>query len=399
MKATILHLMFLFVIVGCTQPTINKVQQAVEMQARSLVDSGLIVNKYVVLSEMAINDSSHIYLIRDSDFPANMDNLEYPSKIIKYKDKYLCFIELDEPQMPIEKVIEMTGYSSNLLEEFGWGERWVLVVSKLGENRMLIDNIFTIKGWISYFDVPELLPYFSGYVKEYPVQMGIMSHDVELNRHPSFLINIDSARTELFNSLEMNFDNMYGQIYLKNNMDSTVHLLSNTEKHYAVVNGQDSLFLTLCDSLPIVLKPNENKLVRYKSIPEQVEFIKKIALEPDPWTYLYGLFCHSSYCLMNANGEDLNQKVMYYDINPFNFKVSVIDESGIRFLILNRGIYNKKEGESKIFKYWSDKWDNTSIPDRDKIFKDLEESYTRNVEEKRHKDQTFTIGELSEHQR
>lgn len=90
MKITILNLIF-FVIVGCTQPTINKVQQVVEAQARLLVDSGLIVNKYVVLSEMAINDSNHIYLIRDSDFPASLSYLAYPSKIIKYKDKHLCF--------------------------------------------------------------------------------------------------------------------------------------------------------------------------------------------------------------------------------------------------------------------------------------------------------------------
>ena len=42
----------LFVIVGCKQPTINKVQQAVEAQAKLLVDSGLIANEYVVLYEL-----------------------------------------------------------------------------------------------------------------------------------------------------------------------------------------------------------------------------------------------------------------------------------------------------------------------------------------------------------
>ena len=40
MRTTFLNLILLFVIVGCKQPTINKVQQAVEAQAKLLVDSG-----------------------------------------------------------------------------------------------------------------------------------------------------------------------------------------------------------------------------------------------------------------------------------------------------------------------------------------------------------------------
>ena len=40
MRTTFLNLILLFVIVSCKQPTINKVQQAVEAQAKLLVDSG-----------------------------------------------------------------------------------------------------------------------------------------------------------------------------------------------------------------------------------------------------------------------------------------------------------------------------------------------------------------------
>jgi len=43
MRTTFLNLILLFVIVGCKQPTINKVQQAVEAQAKLLVDSGFFV--------------------------------------------------------------------------------------------------------------------------------------------------------------------------------------------------------------------------------------------------------------------------------------------------------------------------------------------------------------------
>lgn len=50
MRTTFLNLIFLFAIVGCKQPAINKVQQAVEAQAKLFVDSGLIVNEYVILT-------------------------------------------------------------------------------------------------------------------------------------------------------------------------------------------------------------------------------------------------------------------------------------------------------------------------------------------------------------
>ena len=71
MRTTFLNLILLFVIVGCKQPTINKVQQAVEAQTKLLVDSGLIANEYVVLYELAINDSNHIYSIQAADCPAS----------------------------------------------------------------------------------------------------------------------------------------------------------------------------------------------------------------------------------------------------------------------------------------------------------------------------------------
>lgn len=66
----------------------------------------------MVLYELSINDSNHIYKIADSEFPVE-PNLESLSKIVKYKDKYLCFIELDEPEMSVNDIKQVTGYSGN----------------------------------------------------------------------------------------------------------------------------------------------------------------------------------------------------------------------------------------------------------------------------------------------
>ena len=230
MRTTFLNLILLFVIVGCKQPTINKVQQAVEAQAKLLVDSGLIANEYVVLYEVAINDSNPIYSIQAADCPADL-KFEYPSKIIKYKDKYLCFIELDEAPMSAKEMIEASSYSGNLVVEGDGGKSWLLVVSKLGEKKILIDTSL-FRGWGTYFNITELWPYFSGYVKGCPVQMGVMSHDVELS--DSYLsCNVDSIKRNLLWNENQNttmIKNVYGQMYLKNNTDSVVYLSSSTKK-------------------------------------------------------------------------------------------------------------------------------------------------------------------------
>lgn len=170
MRTTFLNLILLFVIVGCKQPTINKVQQAVEAQAKLLVDSGLIANEYVVLYELAINDSNHIYSIQAADCPADL-KFEYPSKIIKYKDKYLCFIELDEAPMSAKEMIEASSYSGNLVVEGDGGKSWLLVVSKLGEKKILIDTSL-FRGWGTYFNITGIVAIFFGICERMPSTDG-----------------------------------------------------------------------------------------------------------------------------------------------------------------------------------------------------------------------------------
>ena len=378
MRNIFFNLMFLFVMVGCAQPTLNKIQQTVKDQAGLLVDSGLIVNKYVILYELAINDSNHIYQIQASDCPAL--GLDYPSKIVQYKDRYFCFIELDEFPMSTDVMIEQTGYSGNLNMEGGGGETWILVVSKRGEKKKLIDISLLEPGWVTYFNIKELWPYFSGYVKGGKVQMGVISHDVELNDF-SLHCNVDSLEQKLLWDEEREWTmikEIYGEMYFKNNTDSTVSVSSETIRHYAVVNNHDSLYLSLCDSLPIILEPNEYKIINYKSLPHQECFFKNIALEKDSWGYLYNLFCNSTYCLLDVAGENMQKKIMFHDIGNYGFDVS--NHRGIYLRILNHGIYDKKGTDTFRFRFWVDKWDITDDAEKERIWNESEKNFERNVE-------------------
>lgn len=108
----------------------------------------------MVLYELSINDSNHIYKIADSEFPVE-PNLESLSRIVKYKDKYLCFIELDEPEMSVNDIKQVTGYSGNPTVETDNTPKWYLVVSKLGEKRVLVD-LSSYEEWTTCFDIVEL---------------------------------------------------------------------------------------------------------------------------------------------------------------------------------------------------------------------------------------------------
>ena len=99
MKNRLFYLILFFVIVGCNQPTLDKIQKAAQRQAELLVDCGLVQNKHIILNEVAINKNYHIYLITDSEFPFAA-TLESPSKIIPYKNSFICLLELDEQKCP-----------------------------------------------------------------------------------------------------------------------------------------------------------------------------------------------------------------------------------------------------------------------------------------------------------
>lgn len=167
MRRTFFYIILLFAIAGCARSPLNKVQQEVETQVKFLVDSGYVQNKYVVLYELVINDSNHIYQIVDSEFPVGA-NLELPSKITKYKDKYLCFIELDEPEMAVGDMERITHYFGSPIVETEYTVKWFFAVSKLGQKKILVDFLqYEDKG--SFFNLTELWPYHSGYMKDCPV--------------------------------------------------------------------------------------------------------------------------------------------------------------------------------------------------------------------------------------
>lgn len=98
----------LFILLGgCVSPSFSPVEihQRVAEQVKVLIDSGYLQTPYIEINEVLSNNSSIIYSIKGADSPGS-DGAELPSKVMTYKGKYLCFIELDEQEMSRTELFE-----------------------------------------------------------------------------------------------------------------------------------------------------------------------------------------------------------------------------------------------------------------------------------------------------
>lgn len=118
-------------------------------------------HSYLEVLEIVSNDSNVIYRVRPSDSAASCTD-ELPSRVLNYKDKYLCFIELDEQEMSRTELFEKgivadSNFQSNSLD-FDDGF-WLLALQKYGKEHVLVKYR---EEYDDIVELPELWPYLSG---------------------------------------------------------------------------------------------------------------------------------------------------------------------------------------------------------------------------------------------
>lgn len=137
----LVYSVILIILEGCLSPSsLEEVHQRVAKQVTLLIDSNFISTPYVEIEEMASNDSILIYRVRASS-SAGSDGAELPSRVIKYKDRYLCFIELDEPEMSRTElfnkgIVSDSNFQENLVTwEVGY---WIIALRKYEDKHILV---------------------------------------------------------------------------------------------------------------------------------------------------------------------------------------------------------------------------------------------------------------------
>ena len=135
----------LFILLGgCVSPSFSPVEihQRVAEQVKVLIDSGYLQTPYIEINEVLSNNSSIIYSIKGADSPGS-DGAELPSKVMTYKGKYLCFIELDEQEMSRTELFEKGIVAdSNFHENLHLDDGWVLALRKYENGSTLVKRYY-----------------------------------------------------------------------------------------------------------------------------------------------------------------------------------------------------------------------------------------------------------------
>ena len=275
-----MRLTFLFLIVllgGCMSPSSPHLKdihhRAVDLLA-PLLDSGYIQTKFIIVEEVAFNDSNRIFLATASDSPAT-DTGGLPTLIINYKDSYISFVYEDNsmPEMSRTELFEQ-GYvpDSNFRvnEHLTTEGIWALALRKYENKQVLVKEKEDRSSF--NFDYPELWPFLSGsYSTDRSLGIVMGSHDIVVDK--TFASQVDSL---CLDSLKTYIDRFIGYFYVVNTTDSAVTISKSevNNMNFAVVNGKDTLDLIVCNTLPITIKPNGYKILGFNSKAPH-KFLKK----------------------------------------------------------------------------------------------------------------------------
>ncbi|SHI36547.1 Imm65 family immunity protein [Bacteroides stercorirosoris] len=334
-KREILLFSLLWLFSGCmSRPSDIDIYQKAIGYIMPLVDSGCITKEYVHIYEHSENDSNSVYSFFEGDDPfANF--AEFPSKIIKVRGRYFCFIELDEPELSLEQINRITNRDNdvvlNCLDVNG--DIWFMGVSKYANDGAVVKRTPDVDYIIDY---AELWPYFSG---GHPVErnfyMCLYNHNVVLS-DPKYLES---------DSLKFHIKKVCGYIYVANKTDSTVFLSPNVfDKTFIVANGTDTLLFSLHDSLPVKIAANGLRALHYES-KENSSFFQRLPCE-NAWMALYRLLSDSTYCLLKINNEAKAIRLLHHD----NHANLLINDSGKTLkTIWNEGVFDKDKRNSRFF--------------------------------------------------
>lgn len=340
---------------GCTSPStsLKDIDQRVADQVALLIDSGYLPTKFVEIVEVGGNDSNAIYRITASNSPAST-SCELPSKIIQYKDRNFCFVKLREPEISRTELLERGIVSDSIfwINNYGSDEGdWWLALRRYEDKHTLVWDQYRESLYI--IEIDELLPYLAGGSPCGPVTMALLYHDIAVAD------SLDSRLETLdIDSMKHYTERFFGKMLLINRTDSTVVLSKNgcNGLSYAVVNGPDTLKLSLRDPLPIVIKPHGSVYPRYDSEPSH-RFLQNLP-EKDLWMSMYRLFSDSTYCFLNVNGVPANFRILH---NDTRYRSSMKVDSnaqktnfGGRYnLFYNKGIRDKRQREYDFLKIYS----------------------------------------------
>lgn len=291
----IILLLLILSLSGCKSDNDKILLKQIE---KHLIDTRSIDSKYVIVYKLYESKIGEVYMITPGHAPAFAFTGEWPSKIQKYKDKYICLIDpTNEKILPEDFIRTYTSYNLSLEYDIpivDSYEMWFVGISKDGKQTDVVRGDYE-KGYFSICIYPSLFKYlFSQYNK---TEIQFMASNYEWVVDDSYEIGASLNK----HLLQMDLGEVFPIYSSKSIRDGS--------GFFATINGVDTLRYEITDTL--------NHRYFIKSIPN-INFYKHLP-ETNTWEYLQGLLSDSTYYFYKGNEMYGRIWVPYCNSAPWEF--------------------------------------------------------------------------------
>lgn len=325
----ILLILLLLSLSGCQPGKESQTFSIALREVEHMIEKDSFPNKYIILYETVSNDIGSIYKITSSNIPFKEGSLERPEKVIKYKNRYICFINpMASTDISREELLKITDYENDTVGTI-CEKMWYIGVSKSEKKQTLVS---THRTYLSsrFYTFPQLLKYsFEEYDEMHSPRFILGSY--------FFVVDTLYVPKEPLGNYIQRIE---GEVYYTNVLDEYFKGKKGASKtFFAILNGKDTLRLNITDTIMqhLWFESDDNPAF-FKSLPKNT------------WNELYALFRDSTFYFHEEKGKHLRYSVPYSDCF---WLFEIKDTSGESI----DDVYKKGvNSEIKEYQYSYDKW-------------------------------------------
>lgn len=226
--------LLLVLLSGCTP---DKILDVLVLESQSIINNNDSRMKYLLAYQMSNNSNGMVFQLSYNDNPCFEPTGEYPTKVIKYKDKYICvFNSWVKSSITYNDCFECPIDTS---AAFLWDDKiWYIGISPDGERCDIIKTFKNNKLAGLPYHFPVLLKYI---YKEYS------EHNIPRFIFEDYECVVDN-NYESKQTMKEHFKQLSGTIYFSNPYDDCFSV-PKEQSFFGTLNGKDTLKFFVSDTI------------------------------------------------------------------------------------------------------------------------------------------------------
>lgn len=299
MKALIVTLVAAVCLCGCREKKGSDcVERVLMSEVKGIVDRGEFPYKYIVIDRLMEHKTGVVYELMDTRVPFSLRTNMPPFKMVRYRDKFICFMDATKPTgLSRDELERETGekfaekdYEDNLMGPGGC--LYYLGISMDGKRKKLLP--FSIRTEELYKRRPLFEYMFDGYDFVHIPRFIYVGFDLVVDSTYQEEISLKNHLQRLCNA----------RFYCTDPQDPNLVEKPTDTRFFATICGGDTLRY-------VGYKPFYRHLLVGETL-EQPDFFKKLP-ETDSWSSLYQLVRDSTFYLEEHHGQYTKTHVPFFD--------------------------------------------------------------------------------------